>query len=202
MRSLLLSLSLAMLLPQTVAAATITLDFAEETIGRRDDPFVSVECGCVQLSGSAGLRIYLTDEGDIVLVAGADLEGGNLVLDFLVPVAAVELDFGGDASADEVESRPARLRGFAGGVEVALAELEPNRNLLIDQTLTINPGVVIDSAVFTFSQLGEYEPYSAYIGRIELTTVPEPPLAVPLAFVGLVFVGAARRKRGPPTPCS
>jgi hypothetical protein len=191
MRSLLFAL--AMLLAQPAVAATIVLDFQEETLGRRDDPFVSAECGCVEFSGSHGLRIYLTDEGETVLVAGADQEGGSLVIDFLVPVTAFALDFGGDSGAADVTSGTARLRGFVGAVEVALAEAEPNRNLLVDQTLAISPGVAMDRIVFTFSQLGELEPLSAYVDDVVLTTVPEP-VTLGLFALGLAATATGRSR--------
>lgn len=67
-----------------------------------------------------------------------------------------------------------------------------NRNGLVDQTLTIAPGVVMDRAIFSFQQSGEYEPISPYVGRIALTTVPE---RGALGLVALALVGAATRSR-------
>ena len=173
-------------------AATIVLDFEEEAVGEYEEPFVSNECGCVRLSEWQGLELHVIDYalGTRSLYVGD--EGGSLLLEFLVPVVAVSLDFGGDPGLPEVEAFPARLYGFAGGQQVAFVELEANRNGLVDQTLSIEPGIPMDSARFVFVQLGEYEPESPVVDRIVLTTLPEPRL---LGLSALALLAAARTFR-------
>jgi hypothetical protein len=183
-----------LLIAAPAGAATIVIDFEEEAVVEYEVPFVSSECGCVRLSEWQGLELNVIDYylGTRALYVGE--EGGSLLLEFLVPVVAVSLDFGGDSSLPEVETFPARLYGFSGGQQVAFAELEANRNGLVDQTLSIEPGVVMDSARFAFVQLGEHEPESPVVDRIVLTTLPEPRL-LGLSALGLLAAARTFRRR-------
>lgn len=181
------ALALALLLSAGPAgAATIVIDFEEEAVGTRTGSFISVEHPGVtlsEISGSFGQLIVLDFYlGTRALVVGE--EGGTLILDFAMPVTAVSMDFGGDWIED---GSPARLRGYAGGVLVSMAELDANHNGLIDQTITLVPSVAIDRVTFGMSQLGPDDKLSALVDNISLT-VPEPSVAA-LLLLALVVGG-------------
>jgi hypothetical protein len=180
------SIALALLLLTTPAhAGTIVIDFTGESLGSHGASFVA-ECGCVRLSEwtGTGELIVFNFQGSRALSVGA--EGGDLLLDFLVPVQAVRLEFGGDSSTDW---KPAVLVGLSGGEFASIDTAAPNLNGAIDQTLQIsvppNLGPPMDQALFSFVQFGEHAPKSALVGRITLTT-PEPRLIALLAVLGVV----------------
>jgi hypothetical protein len=178
------------------SAATIVLDFAEEPLGDRGDSFVSAECGCVRFSEWTGgeLRIATVD-GAPVLVVGE--QGGTLLIDFLSPVVSARLEFGGDSSDPDVETRPAVFVGLSGGEFAGIASTVANRNGAIDQTLQIaappNLGPPIDQALFSFVQLGENMPESPLVGRLTIVTAPEPAAGL-LLLPALAACARARRK--------
>src|SRR5687768_9606164 len=97
MRGLLYALLLWVATP--AVGATIVLDFEEEQPRFLEDPFVSVECECVRLhgwrnsyGGSPGGTLEIHDfRGSRRLIVGE--EGGVLMLEFLVPVVGLSLDF-------------------------------------------------------------------------------------------------------------
>src|SRR5688572_23911691 len=137
------ALALALLLLAAPAgAATIVIDFAEESLGEHGDSFVSAECACVRFStwsvgggGSGNTLTVFNFNGNHTLAVGE--QGGDLLLEFLVPVGSVRLEFGGDSPLESVESFPAVLVGLSGGEFASIDTVAPNRNRAIDQTLQI-----------------------------------------------------------------
>jgi hypothetical protein len=188
-------LALALLLLAAPAgAATIVIDFEAEAVGEYDDGFVSAVCGCVRFSEWQGGELRIRERAsDKTLVVGE--EGGTLLLEFLVPVISVRLEFGGDSESSLVESKPAVLVGLSGGEFASIDAEMPNRNNTIDQTLQIavppNLGPPIDQALFSFVQLGEHEPLSPIVGRLTLVTVPE---AGGLGLLALFLAFGSRRR--------
>jgi hypothetical protein len=185
-------LILALWVASPAAGATIVLDFEEEPLGDRGNTFASAECGgCVEFTGwrSRELAIRLFN-GSQVLRIGE--EGGSLVIDFLVPVHTVHLDFGNDSNSPFVEPGSAILIGLRGGEVVGFSSDLANRNGLIDQTLSLSGGGVIEQVFFAFSQSGEFEPISPIVDGLTFVTVPEPGT---LGLAALVLAGAAGRSR-------
>ena len=177
------ALALALLLLAAPAgAATIVLDFEEEPIGSPKE-FVSVECGCVRLiepslDEDEDLRILVAllgqSEGQAVAVGR---EGGSLVLEFLVPVVALSVDFGWDQLDEEGvwDVFDPVLTGFdAYGAVVAQATITPNGDGIVNQTISISSESTIARALFEFRQLGPNEPRGFLVDNLVLTTVPEP----------------------------
>jgi hypothetical protein len=163
---------LVVLAATPAGAATIVLDFEEEALASYDGvPFISAECGCVELAETDRGWLTISDElGSRVLIAGE--EGGRLQLTFLTPVTAIALDFGHDL-ADAEFLGDALLEGLVGGMVVASTTLAANANGLVDQTISLAYGGPLDQARFALPQSGESEPTSPYIDNIMLTT-PEP----------------------------
>jgi len=174
-------LAAALLLVGTPAGATtITLDFEEEVLGYRSDPFVSAEWDGATLD-AAPLPLTVIDlNGSRVLFVGE--QGGSLRITLAVPVLAISLDFGGDQAGEDWDVGPARLVGYFGGVEVASAQVEANRNYLIDQTIAIAGGP-FDTVRFFFSQLGPDQPASPIVDNIVMS-VPEPAALALLLLAG------------------
>jgi hypothetical protein len=184
-----------LLLSGPAAAATIVLDFTSPAPGEYET-LAYPEVLLSEWTASRGL--YITDDPAPFLVVGADAEGGTLLLTFLAPVIGVELTFGGDSDDPNVTAGPATLVGIGGGAFVDITSVVPNRNGLIDQTLTIGMGVVMDSALFRFRQLGLHEPESPWVGQIILhtATVPEPALGLLLSLApGLAAAATVVRAR-------
>lgn len=182
-------LFLALLLSGPSSAATIVLDFTSPAPGEYDE-LVYPEVRLSEWTADRGLGISTPGGGPPVLRVGD--QGGTLLLEFTAAVVGVSITFGGDSDNADVEARPAVLVGIAGGTFVDIAAIDPNRNDLIDQTLTINEGVVLEQALFYFRQLGPHQPLSPLIGSITLTTqdVPEPGVAALL--LAAVALGLAR----------
>ena len=102
-------------------------------------------------------------------------------------MTGVSLDFGGDLPAKFVDPLyDASLTGFdAAGDELAKSFVTPNRDRLVNQTISISSERTISRAVFEFVQLGDTEPFSSVVDNIVLTTVPEP------GTLGLMLLGGA-----------
>jgi hypothetical protein len=198
MRTLLLATALlAAALP--AQAASILLDFEEEPEGQRIE-FVSAECDCVLLyehGRGEDFDLVLTvrdfgvsdgdgyTDGQAVRVGDQGGSGGGLVMEFLVPVLAVSLDFGNDES-DVSPVYDASLTGYdsQGGV-LAQAFVTPNLDKLVNQTISITSASPIARAVFQLELLGDQSEHSPVVDNLVLTTVPDP------GTVGLMLLGAA-----------
>lgn len=192
--------AVALLLAAPASATTIVLDFEEEALGNRRDgerhAFVSVECGCVRLieplegDSDARLRIQVApfgrSDGHAVYVGH---EGGGLLLEFLVPVFAVSIDFGNDYPEDEADARDPVFKAFAED-DALLDEdtVSPNDDRIVNQTLSLYSESPIHHATFGFRQLGQHSPLDFYVDNLVLTTVPEPGAVwlAALACIGLL----------------
>jgi hypothetical protein len=197
MRAPLLAL-LVLLLAAPVHAATIVLDFEEEPLGYDQPGFVSVECGCVRLSDFDEMELAVFDYylGTRVVSPGWKNEGGDLLLEFFVPVVGLSLDFLSFYPNSRPIERPieyfdAHLIAYAGGEIVGEATLTPDPNGPLFQTISLFPGTVIEQAKFVRVTLGFFEPISPFIDNIVLT-VPEPASA--LLLLGLGVAGVASRR--------
>jgi hypothetical protein len=190
------SLLLALLIAAQAQAATIVLDFEEEEPRFLEEPFLSVECECVRLhgwsnsyGGSPGGTLEVDDfQGSRRLIVGE--EGGVLMLEFLVPVVGLSLDFSTFFDEPDVWLDDAHLYAYAGGQMVGEATFTPDPNGGLFQTISLFPGTVIEQAVYRKYDLGEYEPNTVLVDNIVLTTVPEPGTA---ALVALGLAGVAAR---------
>ena len=193
-----LPLVLALWVASPASGATIVLDFEDEPLGMHEEPFVSAECGCVRLHGlwnsfggvpGAPLEV---DEfgGSRVLVVGD--EGGMLLLEFLVPVVGLSLDFANFFDEPDTWFDDAHLVAYAGGEIVGETTLTPDPEGPQFQTVSLFPGAVIDRVTYRKYDLGEYEPLTVILDNIVLTTVPEPET---VALVALGFAGLAIRPR-------
>jgi hypothetical protein len=192
MRSLLIGAVLAFAAP--AGAATIVLDFEQEPLAVYENTsFTSAECGCVDFAEQDGGWLFVEENalGSRVLIPGE--EGGRLVLQFLVPVTAVALDFGNDTDDAEFIG-DAVLEGLVGGTVVASATVTPNGNNLTDQTIAISFTSPLTSARFRLPQSGEFEPISPYVDNIVLT-VPEP-AALALAALAVLRVRCRSQRVG------
>lgn len=120
MRALVLAVAL-LAAAYPAQAATIVLDFEEEPLGSRME-FVSVECDCALLHS---LDPGLDDNDswlDIIdfpgltngraIKVGDEGGGDGLVVELLVPVLAVSLDFGGDSPEFDRDEGPASLTAY------------------------------------------------------------------------------------------
>lgn len=192
-----------LLLAAPTSAATIALDFEEEAIGYYyDEPgFVSAECGCVRVSDFAGRELAVFDYylGTRVVSPGWKGEGGSLLLEFLVPVVGLSLDFVSfypNARPIErpIDYKDAHLIAYAGGEIVGETTLTPDPTGPLFQTISLFPGTVIEQARFVRVALGFYEPISPFVDNVMLTTVPEPGS---LGLAVLVLAGAASRLSAP-----
>jgi len=187
MRILLVTFALWVAAP--AAAGTIVLDFEEEPLARYEPSFVSAECGCVRFS--EGHELAVVEYGSRALLVGE--EGGDLELDFLVPVVGLSLDFlSFYPTSEEIDYRDAHLVAYAGGQIVAEATFAPDPAGPLFQTISLVPGTAIERARFWRVALGENEPISAVVDNVVLIT-PEPDA---LALFGLALAGAwsARRR--------
>jgi hypothetical protein len=176
----------------------IVLDFEEEPLARYEgSPFVSAECGCVQFSQYSrypgyGGEVSVFDfrrVGSRMLLVGE--EGGDLLMEFLVPVVGLSLDFSTFFDEPDVWLDDAHLTAYAGGQVVGEATFTPDPNGPLFQTISLFPGTVIERAVYRKYDLGEYEPNSVLVDNIVLT-VPEPRALPP---VGLLLAAVAFRRR-------
>lgn len=188
------ALFLALLLSGPAQAATIVLDFTSPAPGEYET-LAYPEVVLSEWTANRGLGISTPGGGAPVLRVGD--QGGTLLLTFTAPVIGLELTFGGDSASSSVEAFPATLVGIAGGSFVGIDSIAPNRNGLVDQTLAIGAGIVMESALFHFVQLGEHQPLSPLVGRIVLytTSVPEPGVAMLLAAAAAGLAQARSRSR-------
>jgi hypothetical protein len=177
------------LLSGPAAATTIVIDFTSPDPGEYET-LAYPEVVLSEWTANRGLGISTPGGGPPVLRVGD--QGGTLLLTFLAPVIGVELTFGGDSASSSVTAGPATLVGIGGGSFVGITSVIPNRNGLIDQTLSIRTTNVMDSALFHFRQLGEHQPLSPLVGRITLTTV-EVPEPGPLLLGAVLAVACAIR---------
>jgi hypothetical protein len=168
------------LLAQPASAATIVLDFEEEPLGYDQPGFVSAECGCVRVSDFDGQELAVFDYylGTRVISPGWKNEGGDLLLEFLVPVVGLSLDFlsfypNSRPIERPIEYRDAHLIAYAGGEIVGETTLTADPGGPLFQTISLFPGTVIERAVFVRVALGFYEPISPFLDNLVLT-LPEP----------------------------
>jgi hypothetical protein len=193
------ALLLPLLLAASAGGATITLDFEEEAPGLYEPGFVSTECNCVELLEHPGTTGVLEIDdfflGSRALIVGE--EGGALLLEFLVPVFGIQLDFWTHFGIPNVELADARLQAFAGDELVADVSVTPDpQGPQVFQTIAVTSDVAITRAIFTKPDQDEFEPASPVVDNLVLT-VPEP-RAIAFGAISLAAIGAARATRSRP----
>ena len=119
-----------------------------------------------------------------MLAAGSD---PTLSLDFLVPVVDLSLSFGGDDLISTEEGGLAILTIFDDGVLVAETSVLLNRNLVLDQTITVSGGA-FNRALLRYSR------GNPVVDNISFEPVPEPTTFL-LIGTGLSVIAARVCKR-------
>jgi hypothetical protein len=184
-----------LLLAAPASASTIVLDFEEEALGY-EPSFVSAECGCVRVSDFDGQELAVFDYylGTRVISPGSKNEGGDLLLEFLVPVVGLSLDFlsfypNARPIERPIDYRDAYLIAYAGGEIVGETTLTPDPTGPLFQTISLFPGTVIERAVFVRVALGFYEPISPFLDNLVLT-LPEPSMLLLAVLTAASLPGA------------
>jgi hypothetical protein len=179
-------------------AIDILIDFDGDAQGNVANGFQSVDSDLVTFSDTAGTDLLIGSDpfitgGSNALASFFAGDDGGVRMDFGMTALAISLDFGNDAPGVLQPGDLFELVALRDGLQVALIQVVPNANVIIDQTLTFDAGVRFDAVEVRYTGAG-----TELIDNVLVTIVPEPSGAL-LFGLGVLAVrlrtGAGRPRR-------
>lgn len=180
-------------------ATNILVDFDSDPLGNVGNGFQSVDSNMISFSDTSGAHLLIGNDpfvtgGSNALASFFAGDDGGIRIDFAFTASALSLDFGNDDPGVLQVGDLFQLVAYRGTDEVALLQVVPNANVLVDQTLSFDAGVRFDAVELRFTGAG-----TELIDNLLVTVIPEPSAAA-LFGIGALVIGSrasAGRSGGP-----